>query len=71
MLSAGLRALVGAVAHETLEASLSGPHKHQRRNGYWYPMAIGTQWNGLDWRNGGVPKVACLLQGACIVLTQT
>lgn len=32
-------------------------------------MAIGTEWNGLDWRTGGVPKVACLVQGACIVLT--
>ena len=31
--------------------------------------AIGTQWIGLDWRNGGVPKVACLLQEASIVLT--
>ena len=32
-------------------------------------MAIGTQWIGLDWGNGGVLKVACLLQEACIVLT--
>lgn len=48
MLSAGLQVLVGALALETLEASLSGPPKHERRNGYWYPMAIGTQWIGLD-----------------------
>ena len=69
MLSAGLQIDVGALAIESLKASLRGSQKHERRNDYRYPMAIGTQWIGLDWRNGGVPKVACLLQEACIVLT--
>ena len=31
--------------------------------------AIGTQWNGLGWRGGGVLEVACLLQEACMLLT--
>ena len=38
VLSAGLQVLVGALALEALEASLSGPQKHQRRNGYRYRM---------------------------------